>query len=502
MNVRKNLIANYLGQGWAALIGLAFIPVYIQYLGVEGYGLIGFYALLQSAFVLIDSGLSTAVTREVARCRAGEAASSSFPSAFIKFEWIYAGLALSFAVFVGVAAGWISQNWVRAEQVPMDIVKESIAWMAGVVGLLVLESLYRAVLVGSQRQGLLNVFLVSFSTARALGAVAILAWFSADVVGYFIWQAVVSVISVVAMGTVARKQLKSYPHISTHPPGYLKSVWHFSSGTLGTTVMAVLLTQTDKLLLSKLLSLESFGYYTLAATVAAAIYQFVKPITQAYYPRYAELVAAGKVGELVATYHRSAQLCTIATLPVAVLLIFFGDRLLLAWTGNATVADHTAPLLVWLALGTLLNGLMNMPYMLQLAYGWSRFSAGVNFAALMVLLPMIIWVVPRYGAEGAATCWFLLNVGYLLIATPLMHRRLLPSERMNWLVGDILAPIIVAMSIGALCRWLYPGNFSLGGDLLWMAMSATLAGLSALITMPLLLGALGRVVRQWARSIA
>lgn len=480
MNVRKNLVGNYVGQGWATFIGLVFIPVYIHYLGVEGYGLIGFYGLLQTVFVLVDSGLSTAVAREVARCHAKVATSSSFPIAFGKIEWIYVAIALSFAMLIWISSGWISQNWVSAKQVQVDTVKQSVGWMAAAVGLLMQESLYRAVMVGSQRQALLNVFLVSSSTARALGALTLLVWFSADVVGYFIWQTAVSVITVVMMGTIARRQLKSYPHVSSHEPGYLKTVWNFSSGTLATTVLAVILTQTDKLLLSKLLSLEAFGYYTLAATVAAAIYQFVKPITQAYYPRYAELVAAGKVDELAATYHRSAQLCALATLPVTALLVFFGNQLLFAWTGNAVMANYTAPLLVWLALGTLLNGLMNMPYMLQLAYGWSRFAAWGNFVALILLLPMILWVVPRYGALGAAVCWFLLNVGYVLIATPLMHRHLLSGERMNWLIGDVLVPIAMAMTICAICRWLYPGNYSVGGDLLWMAMSAMLTGIATL----------------------
>ena len=484
MKTHKNLIANYFGQGWAALISLAFIPVYIHYLGVEGYGLIGIFMLLQAAFVIVDSGLSSAITREVARCKAGEPASASFPSFFRKFEWLYAGLALLFAVLVGIATTWISENWVRAEQLPLNTVKESIVWMAGIVGLLVLESLYRAVLVGSQRQGLLNVFLVIFSTMRALGAIAVLTWFSAGVVGYFIWQGVVSLISIVVMAITARRQMRLLPHSSVHPPGYMKAIWHFSLGTLTTTVLAVLLTQTDKLLLSKLLPLEAFGYYSLATTAAAAIYQFVKPITQAYYPRYAELVSAGKMDELAITYHRSAQLCAIATLPITVLLVFFGDQLLFAWTGNAIVAHHTSPLLIWLALGMLLNGLMNMPYMLQLAYGWSRFAAWSNAVAVILLLPSILWIVPEYGALGAAVCWFLLNVGYVLIAAPLMHGRLLSGERMNWLIGDLAVPIAAAMGVGAIFRWLYPGDLSVGEGLLWMAMSTVLTGVSTMMVLP------------------
>lgn len=43
--LKRNLIANYLGQGWTALMGLAFIPLYIRYLGIEAYGLIGLFPM-------------------------------------------------------------------------------------------------------------------------------------------------------------------------------------------------------------------------------------------------------------------------------------------------------------------------------------------------------------------------------------------------------------------------------------------------------------------------
>ena len=63
MQVRHNIIANYLGQAWGALMGLAFVPFYIRYLGVEAYGLIGIFLLLQTLLSLLDLGLAPALSR-------------------------------------------------------------------------------------------------------------------------------------------------------------------------------------------------------------------------------------------------------------------------------------------------------------------------------------------------------------------------------------------------------------------------------------------------------
>jgi O-antigen/teichoic acid export membrane protein len=68
--LKRNVIANYLGQGWPALMGLAFIPLYIRYLGVEAWGLVGFMSMMQAWLTLLDMGLTPTLSREMARFKA------------------------------------------------------------------------------------------------------------------------------------------------------------------------------------------------------------------------------------------------------------------------------------------------------------------------------------------------------------------------------------------------------------------------------------------------
>ena len=63
--VKRNLVANFIGRGWYALMSLAFVPVYIKYMGIEAYGLVGVFATLQALFSLLDFGLSTTMFRAV-----------------------------------------------------------------------------------------------------------------------------------------------------------------------------------------------------------------------------------------------------------------------------------------------------------------------------------------------------------------------------------------------------------------------------------------------------
>jgi O-antigen/teichoic acid export membrane protein len=64
---RTNLIANIAGTGSLALVQLACVPIYIAFLGIEAYGLVGFFMTLQAVLRVFDLGLSMTVNREMAR---------------------------------------------------------------------------------------------------------------------------------------------------------------------------------------------------------------------------------------------------------------------------------------------------------------------------------------------------------------------------------------------------------------------------------------------------
>jgi O-antigen/teichoic acid export membrane protein len=67
MPLKKNILANYASQIYVTLIGIFMVPLYIKYMGAEAYGLVGFFAMLQAWFNLLDMGLTPTTARETAR---------------------------------------------------------------------------------------------------------------------------------------------------------------------------------------------------------------------------------------------------------------------------------------------------------------------------------------------------------------------------------------------------------------------------------------------------
>ena len=484
MSLKKNVVANYFGQGWQALMSLAFVPVYIRYLGIEAYGLIGIFALLQGWLALIDMGMKPALGREMARLTGGAHNAQSIWDLLRSIELIGIAIAGGIALGIWVASAWLASHWVTARNLPVEVVAHAFAVMGVVTALRFIEGIYVSCIVGLQRQVLQNTVTSIAAAVRGLGAVALLAWVSPTIGAFFLWQGLVSLITAALFAGIVYRALPAAPLPARFSRTALIGIWRFAAGMMAISLLALLLSQADKILLSRLLTLESFGYYALAGVVANALSMLAGPITTALYPRFTELSTSGDEVALRALYHQGAQFVTVLMGSAAMVLIVFGDRVLRLWTGNPALTQHVAPLMAVLALGTLFNGLVWMPYQMQLAHGWTSLTIKFNIVAIGLLVPAILLVVPAYGAIGAARIWVTLNAGYLMLYIPLMHRRLLRAEKWCWYLQDVALPLAAATATAFLCRWVMPNDLGKLGEFSVLLMTASCVLIAAALAAP------------------
>jgi O-antigen/teichoic acid export membrane protein len=69
VSLTRNTIANFIGLGYTTVIGIAIFPLYLQYLGAEAFGLVGFFTVLQAWMQLLDMGMSPLLSRQAAHSR-------------------------------------------------------------------------------------------------------------------------------------------------------------------------------------------------------------------------------------------------------------------------------------------------------------------------------------------------------------------------------------------------------------------------------------------------
>lgn len=475
MHLKQNIIANYFGQAWVALIGIIFIPIYIRYLGTEAYGLIGVFSVLQASLTLLDLGMAPTLNREMARYSAGGRSVQSINNLLRSLEVICGSIAIIIIVITWLAAKWIATDWLKVTNLPIDQVIYSINIMAFVIAFRIIEGMYKSAVLGLQKHVLFNLINIVTASLRSLGVLGVLIFISPSIKAFFVWQAIISMLSIFIFLIVVYKETS---RITVKPKFEYKSLLEirkFSLAIAISSLLSFMLLQTDKILLSKFLSLESFGFYTIAASVSGSIYLFAVPIAQSFSPKFTELITLKKDKEIIVNYHIAAQLITTMVMPVAIILIFYAKQIIFLWTNNTVLTNEVSPIIQVLTIGSALNALMYTPYIIQLGYGWTKLSVFVNLISVLFLVPALIVIAPLYGAIGAAWAWTILNIFYLILATHFMHRRILKAEKSAWYLQDVLYPLFPAIVVVAISFEIQPYGMSWFICIAWISIAGVIA---------------------------
>jgi O-antigen/teichoic acid export membrane protein len=452
-SLKANIAANFIGNGWSAIIGLIFVPIYLKYIGAEGYGLIGIFASLQVVLSLLDSGLSTTLNKEMASL-------SVLPNTEHKMRnlvktlgtvyWVVAFIAGFIAVSISPL---LAKFWVQPKELSIQTITFSFILLSFSLAFQLLSGFYSGGLLGLQKQVMLNTIRIVFSSIKSVGAALILIFITKSLLIFFGWNLLMTVIQALTLRFSLWYYLPGSEKAAVFDKQELKNIQRFAAGMFAISVTAVLLSQVDKIILSKILSLEQFGYYSLACSLGLVIFQIITPLSQSYFPKFSNLVSMNKFEELKTMYHQACQMISVMVLPAALILVFFSHELIFIWTKNLVTTENTWLVTAIYAYGTGINGLLNIPYLLTLSFGWTKLGFYQNVLFLIIMIPLTIILAFKFGAVGGAISWATINTLYFLITPHLIHKRILQGETANWYFKDSLLPFIICLIIIVISKY-------------------------------------------------
>ena len=213
-------------------------------------------------------------------------------------------------------------------------------------------------------------------------------------------------------------------------------LWSFSRFITGSTILTLIISQTDKVALSKLFPLEMFGLYMIASNLAGAPTGLAGTYTnRILYPRLAQLAREAPETLRWEYYHQRLQVSLlyafavggiIACAPLIITLIY-DDRYLpaIAYFQILLVSS-------FFLMGTLATN------QVMIALGHSKFTFYANAVRLIFLAIGGWWAYSHYGAFGLIWVVGLLELVAQLFGFVWLHRYgllSLPKEALILLVG-------------------------------------------------------------------
>ncbi len=489
MRTAANVLANFLGRASGTLVSLAVVPLYLDAMGREGFGLVGLFTSLQVIQTLLDAGLGLEMSRRLARLLADPVTHADEIADVVRtFGTVFAAMGVGVLMLTTFAAPWIATSWVRAESLSTSQVRDALLVVGVYLALLWPSAMLNTILATAERQGIQNVISSVSSVARAIVTVLVLRGVEATPRAFASVQVCVTVITLAVLAVAVRRILPRPSRRSAFRTDMVRASWVMSASTFTITLLQIGISQTDRIVLSRTLPLAELGVYTLAFSLAANLHAFITPIYSAYFPRFCRTVGTDEAATQEAFVQGSRAMAVIV-LPPALTLAVFSYETLFAWTGDADLASAAAGPLCALALGYAVAALHHLPQALQYASGWLRPQILATGAATVAGIVWFAFVTPHVSLSVIACGWLGMNTLILFAAAPVAVRRFVPGLD-SQIIKDTLC-VGGAVAIAVLVARFIPWGTSRASALLAVVVGAVLAMVALLLAL---------LTRDWGRT--
>jgi O-antigen/teichoic acid export membrane protein len=393
----RGILFSLAGAGAPAVLALFAIPRIAAALGTERFGILALAWTVIGYATFLHLGLGRAVARDTAEAgEGGEALRATVWTAMLMtLAMGVAGGAVLFAGAPGVVA---------LLHVPPALADEATGAMrvlACAVPFTVSMPVLSGVLEARRRFDLVNAVVVPSALATYLGPVAALAFTG----GLVPLVAVLAAARVGAWAGYLALCLREAPELRTRPAfrrDVARPLLHYGGWTTVSAALSPLLVYLDRFVVGALVSASAVAYYSTAQEMVLRMGMVSGAVVGVLFPAFARV--ADERGRLAGLLESGVDAVLLLVLPVTLLLAAFAGDLLRLWMGPAYAAAG-GPVLAWLALGLLVNGLAKVPSTMIQAVGRPDLTARLHLVELPLFVLVLGGLVWRWGLEGAAVAW-------------------------------------------------------------------------------------------------
>jgi O-antigen/teichoic acid export membrane protein len=399
----QNTGTNMAGRLVAAGSNLVAAPIIIHAIGREGFGVVTFTLSFLAIFALLDLGLAATANRALAQASEMNRSLNERADLLRTFELIYWAGASAITVAAFAVSAWVARDWLRLSTLPSSDATLVVALTGLMVGIRFPVGLYSGVLFGLGHHSTQNAISGGFSVVRYLGGAALVVFVSPSVVTYSKWLALTGLVEVLVSAIAAWAAVGGQRSflIGRFRGLVLARHWQFSLVFAATGAIGSLSASLDRIVLGKLLPAAKLGLYGLLYTPAGVLALVSAALGIAAFPEFAAATSVPKQHAGRDLFVRTQLLTVVCILVIAVPLAMHYAPILRIWTHESTIAHDGLVPGILLVVALAVNALAGPALTFIVASGRPRIALLWNVAALVIVLPSLLLLVPWLGLTGA-----------------------------------------------------------------------------------------------------
>jgi O-antigen/teichoic acid export membrane protein len=399
MSIARHTGYNLLGAAVPILVTIVTIPLYLQLIGLDRYGLLAICWTFLGFFGFLGLGMGPAITQRLATMAAATATERS--------QLVWTGIVVSLAMgLIGSLLVLLAAHFYfyRLSATPGGLrieVQHAIPWLAAALPLSLASAVMAGALQGRQRFGILNL-INSFNTVGT----AILPLAVAYLVGPSLESLMIATVGMnfIGLAVLAFAASRFVPLLAPgRPTGQLlRSLGSYGGWMTGTALLSPVVTLVDRFLIGALVGPAAVSAYVIPYNLVSRILMLPASLSSAILPRFA---ASEREEE------QRLQTVAITTLvalltPLAVVATASLAPFLYLWLGQ-DLALAATPIGLILVGGFWVHGLAYVCSTIVMARGRPDVLMKLLLAYLIPYLVLLYVLVETMGEIGAAVAWCL-----------------------------------------------------------------------------------------------
>jgi len=475
----RNTIFNFVGQAAPLLLALIAIPLLIDGLGTDRFGVLTLTWIIIAYFGLFDLGLSRSMTKLVAEKLGTGQEQETYP-----IIWTTLFLLLLLGLVGTAVVSLLSPLLVRdVLKIPEALQSETLrAFYLLALSIPVVFSTFclRGVLEAQQRFGLVTAVRIPTVSLTLLGPLLVLP-FSRSLVPVMAVLVMVRLLAWLAsllccfrvMPTLYKEMALQRTAIG---PLFRLGGWMTVSNVLWPLMMYV-----DRLFVGSLISITAVAYYSTPQEMVTKLWFIPTAVIGVLFPAFVTSLVQDP-GRTALLFGRGVKYTFLALFPLVLLVVTLANEGLDLWLG-AEFAQNSTLVLQLLAVGMLFFGPTQIPLGLIQGAGRPDLAAKVHLVELPLYLLALWWLLGIFGIEGAAIAWVVRLVADALVLFAMVPR-FLPNTALNRRTTLRRTAIIMGVSLLTLVLAALPAGLVVKGVFLSLALSAYVLATWFLILTP------------------
>lgn len=400
VRIMQAVLAMFLGKGSALLVSLATVPLAVNYLGAERYGIWITISTMLTWLVVADLGLGNSLTNALSEAYGNDRLDLAQQYVATAF-WLLTLVALVLGI-VGTII-WFQIDWMALFNT-QNAATQAEAVVAGGVSLLIFVLNFPFTLIakiyGAYQEGAKASYWMAigqvFSLVALVGVTQTkggLVWLVVAFSGALL---VVNVISAFWLFFKQKPWLRpSFRAFRREHIGKLIGV-----GTMFFIVQlaALLSFQTDNIIIATFLGAEAVTPYSVTwrlFTLTTLLQTFIFP---ALWPAYVEAISRKDISWIRNAFWLNMVLSVVTTGVLAAFIVVFGERIIELWVGSEAVPPSM--LFLWMAVWSLISASMSVIACILNASGHVQGQMIYGIITGVVNVFLSIFLIGSYGLCG------------------------------------------------------------------------------------------------------